>query len=37
LDRNKLPKGEFKEKITIQTKANNITEVSYVVAEGKVL
>jgi hypothetical protein len=37
LDRNKLPKGEFKEKITIQTKANNISEASFIVVEGKVL
>jgi hypothetical protein len=37
LDRNKLPKGEFKEKITIHTKNKKISEVADVIIEGKVL
>ncbi len=37
LDRNKLPKGEFKEKITIHAKNKKISEVTDVSLGGKVL
>jgi hypothetical protein len=37
LDKNKLQKGDFKEKITIDTKTKYLSEVIQVMLEGKVL
>ncbi len=37
LDKNKLPKGKFEEKIKIHTKYKKTSEVAYVIIEGKVI
>ena len=37
LDKNKLPMGKFKEKITIHIKYREISEVVDVILEGKVI
>ena len=36
LDKDKLPKGEFREKVTIHTKYNKKPEVNTIIIEGKV-
>jgi len=37
LDKNKLPRGKFKEKIKIYTKHRNLSEVVDIILEGKVI
>ena len=37
LDKNKLPKGKFREKVKIHTKHNKIPELAIVIIEGKVI